>query len=87
MPVNLEFNRAAYESAIILEKLKSETEVIPREVEGEERSSDLVQSSEDIVYLVPCRWSTIQQNETVSISAMAMCYDADLCNPLTCTER
>ena len=34
-------------------EVQGETAVTPREGQGEERSSDLVQSSGDIVYLVP----------------------------------
>ena len=36
-----------------IKDLQGETAVTPREGEGEERSSDLFQSSGDIVYLVP----------------------------------
>ena len=46
-------------------KVLGETAVTPREGKGEERASDLAQSSGETVYLVPDAWSTIQQNEIV----------------------
>ena len=54
LPSNLEFNKTACEQAILsvrLERSKKKQQL--REEEGEERSSDLVQSFGDIVHLVP----------------------------------
>ena len=67
LPINLEYkSRAAYKSAISSRRRNSSY------LSGggrEERSSDLVQSSGDIVYVSNLRWSTIQENVIVRISA------------------
>ena len=65
-----------------------------RERERKEGSSDLVQSSGDIGYLAPDALSckiklyVLQQDVTTTTKkARAMCFDADVFNPLTFTEE
>jgi len=65
-----------------------------REREGKDGSSDLVQLSGDIVYLSSDASSSkmklyvLQQDvTTVTKKARAMCFDADVFNPLTFTEE
>ena len=65
----------------------------PREGEREERSSDLLQSSGDIVYLVPdgppsslMRSSVHCCHKKARATCYAVVYDVDLCKQLlTCT--
>ena len=64
---------------------------IPRAGKREEKSSDLVQSSGDIVYLVPDGRPSSKMRSYVHCchkkKAWAMCYNANLCKQVTCTEE
>ena len=73
----------------------TETVVTSRRERGrKEGSSDLVQSSGDIVYLASdassCKIKlyVLQQDVTTATKkARGMCFDADVSNPLTFTEE
>lgn len=75
-------------------EVQGETVVTARERGGKEGSSDLVQSSGDIVYLASnassCKMKlyVLQQDVTTATKkARAVCFDADVFNPLTFTEE
>jgi len=75
-------------------EVQGETVVTARERGGKEGSSDLVQSSGDIVYLASdassCKMKlyVLQQDVTTATKkARAVCFDADVFNLLTFTEE
>ena len=76
-------------------EVQGEAAVTAREGEGEERSTALVHLSGDIVYLFPdgrpsSKMELCVLKRDVSAAtkkARAMCYDADVFNPLTFIEE
>ena len=76
-------------------EVQGEAAVTAREGEEEERSTDLVHLSGDIVYLVPdgrpsskMELYVLKQDVSAATKkARAMCYDADVFNPLTFIEE